>query len=46
MLRVLNRGEPVSSLKRSIYVGRVASYQANQHGLNGRRASKSLTVLG
>jgi hypothetical protein len=28
---VLNRGESVNSLKRSIYVGRVASYQAKQH---------------
>ena len=31
LLRVLNRGESVNSLKRSIYVGRVASYQARQH---------------
>jgi TnpA family transposase len=31
LLRVLNRGESVNSLKRSIYVGRVASYQAKQH---------------
>ena len=28
LLRVLNRGEAVNALKRSIYVGRVASYQA------------------
>ena len=28
LLRVLNRGESVNSLKRSIYVGRVAGYQA------------------
>jgi hypothetical protein len=27
---VLNRGESVNSLKRSIYVGRVAGYQAKQ----------------
>jgi TnpA family transposase len=31
LLRVLNRGESVNALKRSIYVGRVASYQAKQH---------------
>jgi TnpA family transposase len=31
LLRVLNRGEAVNALKRSIYVGRVASYQAKQH---------------
>jgi TnpA family transposase len=31
LLRVLNRGESVNSLKRSIYVGRVAGYQAKQH---------------
>ena len=30
-LRVLNRGEAVNALKRAIYVGRVASYQAKQH---------------
>jgi hypothetical protein len=30
LLRVLNRGESVNSLKRSIYVGRVAGYQAKQ----------------
>lgn len=30
-LRVLNRGEAVNALKRSIYVGRVSSYQAKQH---------------
>lgn len=28
---MLNRGEAVNALKRSIYVGRVASYQAKQH---------------
>jgi Tn3 transposase DDE domain len=28
---VLNRGEAVNALKRAIYVGRVASYQAKQH---------------
>jgi hypothetical protein len=28
---VLNRGEAVNPLKRSIYVGRVSSYQAKQH---------------
>jgi TnpA family transposase len=31
LLRVLNGGEPLNSLKRSIYVGRVADYQAKQH---------------
>jgi TnpA family transposase len=31
LLRVLNRGEAVNALKRSIYVGRVSSYQAKQH---------------
>ena len=31
LLRVLNRGEAVNALKRSIYAGRVASYQAKQH---------------
>jgi len=31
LLRVLNRGEAVNALKRAIYVGRVASYQAKQH---------------
>jgi len=31
LLRVLNRGESVNSLKRAIYVGRVAGYQAKQH---------------
>jgi len=31
LLRVLNRGETVNALKRAIYVGRVASYQAKQH---------------
>ncbi len=30
ILRVLNRGESVNALKRSIYVGRVAGYQAKQ----------------
>ena len=30
--RVLNRGEAVNALKRSIYVGRVSSYPAKQHG--------------
>jgi TnpA family transposase len=30
ILRVLNRGESVNALKRSIYVGRVAGYQARQ----------------
>jgi hypothetical protein len=30
ILRVLNRGESVNALKRSIYVGRVAAYQAKQ----------------
>ncbi len=29
--RVLNRGEAVNAVKRAIYVGRVASYQAKQH---------------
>jgi hypothetical protein len=29
--RVLNRGEAVNALKRAIYVGRVASYRAEQH---------------
>jgi TnpA family transposase len=29
--RVLNRGESDNSLKRSIYAGRVAGYQAKQH---------------
>ena len=28
---MLNRGESVNSLKRSIYVGRVTGYQAKQH---------------
>jgi TnpA family transposase len=28
---VVNRGEAVDSLKRSIYLGRVAGYQAKQH---------------
>jgi TnpA family transposase len=31
LLRVLNRGEAVNALKRAIYVGRIASYQAKQH---------------
>jgi TnpA family transposase len=31
LLRVLNRGESVNSLKRAIFVGRVAGYQAKQH---------------
>jgi TnpA family transposase len=31
LLRVLNRAEAVNALKRSIYLGRVASYQAKQH---------------
>jgi TnpA family transposase len=31
LLRVLNRGEAVNALKRAIYLGRVASYQAKQH---------------
>jgi len=31
LLRVLDRGESANALKRSIYVGRVASYQAKQH---------------
>ncbi len=31
LLRVLNRGEAVNALKRAIYVGRLASYQAKQH---------------
>ena len=31
LLRVLNRGEAVNALKRSIYVGRVSTYQAKQH---------------
>ena len=31
LLRVLNRGESINSLKRSIYVGRVAGYQAKHH---------------
>ena len=31
LLRVLNRGEAVNALKRSIYVGRISSYQAKQH---------------
>jgi hypothetical protein len=31
LLRVLHRGESVNSLKRAIYVGRVAGYQAKQH---------------
>jgi TnpA family transposase len=30
LLRVLNRGEAVNNLKRQIYVGRVASYQAKR----------------
>jgi hypothetical protein len=30
LLRALNRGEPVNSLKRAIYAGRVASHQAKQ----------------
>ena len=30
LLRVLNRGEAVNSLKRAIYTGRVASHQAKQ----------------
>ena len=30
ILRVLNRGESVNALKRSIYIGRVAGYQARQ----------------
>jgi TnpA family transposase len=30
LLRVLNRGEAVNALKRAIYTGRVASYQAKQ----------------
>ncbi len=32
LLRVLNRGEPVNALKRAIYAGRVASYQARSVG--------------
>jgi len=28
---VLNRGEAVNALKRAIYVGRIANYQARQH---------------
>ena len=28
---MLNRGEPVNALKRSINVGRVSSYEAKQH---------------
>jgi hypothetical protein len=28
LLRVLNRGEPTNALKRLIYTGRVANYQA------------------
>ena len=31
LLRVLNRGESVNALKRAIYTGRVASFQAKQH---------------
>jgi Tn3 transposase DDE domain-containing protein len=31
LLRVLKRRESVNSSKRSIYVGRVAGYQAKQH---------------
>ena len=31
LLRVLNRGEAVNALKRAIYLGRIASYQAKQH---------------
>jgi TnpA family transposase len=31
LLRVLNCGESVNALNRSIYVGRVASYQAKRH---------------
>ncbi len=31
LLRVLNRGEAVNALKRAIYAGRVASYQAKRH---------------
>jgi TnpA family transposase len=31
LLRVVNCGESVNALNRSIYVGRVASYQAKRH---------------
>lgn len=31
LLRVLNRGESVNALKRAIYTGRVASFQAKRH---------------
>ena len=31
LLRVLNRGEAVNALKRALYAGRVASYQAKRH---------------
>ena len=31
MVDLLNRGEAVNALKRAIYVGRVASYQAKHH---------------
>ena len=32
LLRVLNRGEAVNALKRAIYTGRVATFQAKRHG--------------
>ena len=31
LFRVLNRGESVNTLKRAIYTGRVASFQAKRH---------------
>jgi TnpA family transposase len=45
LLRVLNRGESVNSLKRSIYVGRVASYQAKQHD-EMQSVADALSLLG
>ena len=44
LLRVLNRGESVNSLKRSIYVGRVAGYQAKQHD-EMRAVADALSLL-
>ena len=45
LLRVLNRGEAVNALKRSIYVGRVASYQAKQHE-EMQAVADALSLLG
>ena len=44
LLRVLNRGESASALKRAIYTGRVASYQAKQHD-EMQAAADALSLL-